>query len=181
MAEIGQLSIFFIVGYFFGNINGGYLLVKLIKKLDIREEYTGNAGARNAYRLLGKAGFAGTVLIDGLKTIIVYLGVVYFYPNWNMAAIVAVVGVFIGHCYPILLGFRGGMGIVVYLASALVVIPWSIVALIVVALGSYQFIKNKTVAGLLGVLCIPIIGYFSLSSWAWKIYFIAENVSMNCY
>lgn len=172
MPEMIQLVLLFLVGYMVGNINGGYVLVKLIKKVDIRQQFSGNAGARNAYRILGKSGFAGTVLIDGLKTIFVYVGVTYFFHGWDLATVVAVLGVFIGHCYPILLGFRGGMGIVVYLASALVVVPWSIVAMIVVALVLYQIIKHKTIAGLIGVACIPVMCYFNPISIEWKTYFI---------
>ena len=42
-----QLGLILLIGYLVGTINGGYLLVKFRKKQDIREQFSGNAGARN--------------------------------------------------------------------------------------------------------------------------------------
>lgn len=166
-----QLGLILLIGYLVGTINGGYLLVKFRKKQDIREQFSGNAGARNVYRVMGKYGFIGTILIDGLKTIGIYLVINYYFPDWTMAKIIVFIGVFLGHCFPVFLGFRGGMGVVVYLASTLLILPFAIVILVAVTLLVYAIFRNKTLAGLLGMACIPVTSFYSPLSISWTYYF----------
>jgi glycerol-3-phosphate acyltransferase PlsY len=95
--------------YALGCANGAYYLVRLRTRQDLRALGSGNAGARNAGRVMGRAGFAGALILDACKGIAAVLatralgasdGVVAF----SAAAVVS------GHIWPAQLGFRGGKG-----------------------------------------------------------------------
>ncbi len=104
-----------IVSYLFGSFPTAILAGKLLKKIDIREYGSGNAGATNVFRVLGwKAGLS-VLLIDMLKGFIpVFFIAPYFQPNpdtviyYQVAAAVAAIA---GHIWTIFAGFKGGKGV----------------------------------------------------------------------
>ena len=103
----------FLIGYLFGSIPFGYLYGRLAGVGDIRTIGSGNIGATNVLRT-GRKGLAAlTLLSDAAKGFVPvllarhYLG---FEPALATAA-----GAFIGHLYPVWLGFRGGKGVATYI------------------------------------------------------------------
>ncbi len=104
-----------IVSYLFGSFPTAILAGKLLKKIDIRDYGSGNAGATNVFRVLGwKAGLS-VLLIDMLKGFIpVFFIAPYFQPNpdtviyYQVAAAVAAIA---GHIWTIFAGFKGGKGV----------------------------------------------------------------------
>ena len=98
-----------IIAYFIGNFSSAYIIGKVFKKIDIRKSGSGNAGATNAVRVMGKKLGVLTFLLDFIKGIIaVLLG------NFIMGysgSLVAAVFVVIGHDWPAFFGFKGGKGI----------------------------------------------------------------------
>jgi glycerol-3-phosphate acyltransferase PlsY len=99
------------VAYLFGSIPTGFLLVKYYKGIDIRTVGSGNTGANNVRRILGKEWAIFVAVVDMLKGVIGLLGAMasgITYP-WIISA-VALAGV-MGHNYPVWLKFKGGKGI----------------------------------------------------------------------
>ncbi len=106
--------IFLLAGYVLGLIQTGYIFGKT-KNIDIREYGSGNAGATNTLRVLGKkAGFI-VFLGDFLKALIPCLLVRYFFrsePNTgDIYMLYTGFGVVLGHSYPFYLKFKGGKGV----------------------------------------------------------------------
>ena len=66
MITIPQILLI-IAAYFIGAIPFAYIIVKLVKNIDIRTVGSGNAGATNAARVLGKWGFISVFILDALK------------------------------------------------------------------------------------------------------------------
>jgi len=99
-----------IIAYFIGSIPFGFLLTKLIKDIDIRQVGSGNPGATNVARVLGKPYGVLVFFLDMLKGFLS----VYFFDRLfsgyghNLALILCGVGVICGHTFPIFLGFKGG-------------------------------------------------------------------------
>lgn len=147
------LSVLF--GYFIGNFQSSYILGKTVKKLDIREHGSGNAGATNAVRVMGwKLGliaFVGDILKAVMAVIIARM---YF--DSSLAGLYAGVGVVIGHNWPVVLGFKGGKGI----ASTLgLLLAYDIrIGLIAWALSAIVILKTKYVSlgSILLVVLMPI-------------------------
>ena len=103
-------------GYLLGSIPFGLILTKLSGGADLRNIGSGNIGATNVLRTGNKALAALTLVLDGLKgTAAVLLGA-QFGPY---AAMLAGLGAFLGHLFPIWLGFRGGKGVATYIGVAL--------------------------------------------------------------
>jgi acyl phosphate:glycerol-3-phosphate acyltransferase len=111
------LPLALIIGYLFGSIPFGVILTKLAGTADLRTIGSGSIGATNVLRT-GRKGLAvGTLLGDALKgTAAVVLSGYLGGPN---AAMLAGLGAFLGHLFPIWLKFRGGKGVAVYIGILL--------------------------------------------------------------
>ena len=107
------LIVAFVIGYLCGSIPFGLILTRLAGTQDLRSIGSGNIGATNVLRT-GRKGLAAATLIgDMLKgTAAVIIAGYLDGPN---AAMVAALGAFLGHLFPVWLKFRGGKGVAVYI------------------------------------------------------------------
>ncbi len=111
------LPVAFIIGYFLGSIPFGLVLTKLAGTADLRSIGSGNIGATNVLRTGRKGLAAATLLLDMLKgTAAVIIAGYFGGPN---AAMLAGLGAFLGHLFPVWLKFRGGKGVAVYIGVLL--------------------------------------------------------------
>jgi glycerol-3-phosphate acyltransferase PlsY len=103
-------------GYLMGSVPYGLVLTRLAGLGDIRTIGSGNIGATNVLRT-GRKGLAfATFLGDALKGTVAILITAYFLPE---AAPLAALGAFVGHLYPVWLGFKGGKGVATYIGILL--------------------------------------------------------------
>lgn len=105
------MSIFWLIfGYIAGSCPTGYLAVKILKGLDVRDFGSGNIGATNTGRVLGKKWAVAVAVFDMLKGGMAVLLASFF---TDSSIILALTGVFsvLGHNYPVWLGWRGGKGV----------------------------------------------------------------------
>jgi acyl phosphate:glycerol-3-phosphate acyltransferase len=119
----------------FGSIPCGLVLTRLFGKEDIRQAGSGNIGATNVYRVAGRGFGVATLVCDTLKGVIPTLIAV----NLESFSIVQVATVavvtFLGHLYPVYIGFKGGKGVASALGIFIVLSPKSVlVALVVFAI-----------------------------------------------
>ena len=106
----------FACGYLLGSIPFGLILAKLAGLGDLRQIGSGNIGATNVLRAGSKGLAALTLILDAAKgTAAVLLGA-YWGPD---AAILAGLGAFLGHLFPVWLGFRGGKGVATFIGVLL--------------------------------------------------------------
>jgi glycerol-3-phosphate acyltransferase PlsY len=121
--------------YLLGSIPFGYLLVRLVRKEDIREKGSGNIGATNVVRSGSKGLGALTFLLDVLKGFLAVMlcGLAAAragMPPEARASVVAVAALcaILGHVYPVWLGFRGGKGVATAFGVFLALAPWAALA-----------------------------------------------------
>ncbi|MFA6571593.1 MAG: glycerol-3-phosphate acyltransferase [Bacteroidota bacterium] len=154
--------IVFICSYLLGCISTGYYLVKLKKRVNIREIGSGSTGATNVGRVLGKKGYFFTFLIDFAKGISVIL--LCNYLNFSETfTLLCGMALLCGHVWPIQLGFHGGKGISVMVGFFII---WNFTFLIISALVGlivFLFIRKFTISGLIGILVIPV--YCVVAQW----------------
>ena len=113
MTSDAFLVVAFAVGYLFGSIPFGLILTKLAGTQDLRSIGSGSIGATNVLRTGNKGLAVGTLLGDALKgTAAVVLMGYYAGPN---AAMLAALGAFLGHLFPVWLKFKGGKGVATYI------------------------------------------------------------------
>jgi acyl phosphate:glycerol-3-phosphate acyltransferase len=102
-----------LIGYLLGSIPFGLVLTRLAGTADLRSIGSGNIGATNVLRTGHKGLAAATLLLDALKgTAAVIIAGYFGGPN---AAMLAGLGAFLGHLFPVWLKFRGGKGVAVYI------------------------------------------------------------------
>ena len=110
-----RIVISFFFSFFLGSIPTAFLLVKKIKGLDIREHGSGNVGATNAFRVLGKKGGSLVFALDFLKGAIPAWLVLALYPSGGISvptvALIVASAAILGHIFTPFLGFRGGKGV----------------------------------------------------------------------
>ncbi len=148
-----------IIGYLLGNINAAYILGKVFKGIDIREEGTSNAGASNAVIVMGWKFGAATFFFFFLKAAIAMCLVKYI-TNGNTAfTVLAGVMAMVGHIYPVFMKFKGGKGIASILGMMLGLNGFiALVLYITIVLGAV--ITNYLVIGELFILILfPVAVY----------------------
>ncbi len=107
----------FVFGYLCGSIPFGVILTRLSGAPDVRSIGSGNIGATNVLRS-GRKALAGATLIgDMLKGTVAVLLAGYFLDR--DAALCAAFGAFLGHLFPVWLGFKGGKGVATYIGLLL--------------------------------------------------------------
>jgi glycerol-3-phosphate acyltransferase PlsY len=107
----------FMIGYLFGSIPFGLVLTRLAGTQDLRSIGSGSIGTTNVLRTGRKDLAAATLIGDMLKgtAAVAIAG----YIDGPSAAMVAALGAFLGHLYPVWLKFRGGKGVAVYIGVLL--------------------------------------------------------------
>jgi len=100
----------FVLAFLAGSIPFGYLVGRVFYRRDIRAQGSGNIGAMNALRTLGRGGAIAVLLLDALKGFIPTLWAAAAFRGEPIAALVAG-GAVLGHCFSPWLRFRGGKGI----------------------------------------------------------------------
>lgn len=134
-------------GYAFGLFQTAYIIGK-IHHIDIREYGSGNSGATNALRVLGKRAGLMVYLGDCLKCVIACLIARlifnHFAPEMTLLMVVYTgLGVVLGHIFPFYMGFKGGKGIsaisgaVISLLDWRIILPCLVVFILVVAISRY--------------------------------------------
>ena len=112
-----SLPLAFVIGYLLGSVPFGLVLTRLAGTPDLRSIGSGNIGATNVLRTGRKGLAAATLILDMLKgTAAVVIAGYFGGPN---AAMLAALGAFLGHLFPVWLNFRGGKGVAVYIGLLL--------------------------------------------------------------
>ena len=113
----GALLIAGAIGYLLGPIPFGLLLTRSAGTVDVRSIGSGNIGATNVLRTGRKDLAATTLVLDGLKGAVAVLLAFHF---WGRdPALAAAFGAFLGHIFPVWLGFKGGKGVATFFGSLL--------------------------------------------------------------
>ncbi|MDQ2992708.1 MAG: glycerol-3-phosphate 1-O-acyltransferase PlsY [Candidatus Eremiobacteraeota bacterium] len=152
-----------IAAFLIGSIPFGYLIGRFIYGTDIRATGSGNIGAMNAMRSLGKRGAVAVLVLDALKGFIPVVLMGRFVPSDLAIALAASLAV-VGHCYSPWLGFKGGKGVATSV-GALFGIAWP---LGLIAIGGWvvgaAVTRYSSVGSMLAVLiAIPALWFFTHS------------------
>ena len=148
-----------IIGYLFGCIQNPYILVKLIKKVDIRSIGSGNAGATNVSRILGfKFGILAGFL-DVLKCFLAVVLVKYVFASNYDYMLLSGTACIIGHIFPLFLGFKGGKGVATTIGLLAAFNPVVAVAAVLI-IATITFVTNYVALGsILVYLLFPVFFY----------------------
>jgi glycerol-3-phosphate acyltransferase PlsY len=155
-----------LIGYLFGSIPFGLILTRLAGTQDLRTVGSGNIGATNVLRTGNKGLAAATLIGDMLKgTVAVIIAGYWGGPS---AAMLAALGAFLGHLFPVWLNFKGGKGVAVYI-GVLIGLFWpAAVVFCVLWLATAATSRYSSLAALVASFVTPIFlwwfGHLALAS-----------------
>jgi glycerol-3-phosphate acyltransferase PlsY len=147
-------------GYLCGSIPFGLILTRIAGTTDLRAIGSGNIGATNVLRT-GRRGLAAATLIgDALKGTLAVL-LVYFYYGTEYRyfahelALPAAAGAFLGHLFPVWLGFKGGKGVATYI-GLLLALAWPVaIAFVLIWLAVAALTRYSSLAALVASAATP--------------------------
>ena len=142
-----------ILGYLLGSIPFGVILTRLGGAGDLRGVGSGNIGATNVLRTGRKGLAAATLVLDALKGWFAVWLVERLFPGQGP---LAAAGAFLGHCYPVWLGFRGGKGVAITMGIAAAL--WWPVGLVfaLVWLAVLALTRVSSLAGIAAAISSPV-------------------------
>jgi glycerol-3-phosphate acyltransferase PlsY len=159
---LSSLEIALVVGsYVLGGFCAAYYLVRLSGRGDVRSVGSGNAGATNAARLLGRTGFLCVFGLDLVKGVIP-VGVARLADMGTLTAGLAMIAVVLGHVLPLQLGFQGGKGVSTAMGALLVFDTVATGIVLAAFVPGYLVFRRFTPAGLaaLGVTPVALLGLY---------------------
>jgi len=140
-------------GYALGSIPFGYLLAHIAGLGDIRAVGSGNIGATNVLRTGRKALAAVTLIADAVKGAAAVLIAAQWGPD---TAALAGLGAFLGHLFPVWLGFRGGKGVATFLGVVGATV-WQVAGVFAaVWLAVAALTRYSSLAALIGAVLAPL-------------------------
>ena len=151
------LLLWAVVGYLLGSIPTGVILARAMGLGDLRQIGSGNIGATNVLRTGNKWAAALTLLGDALKgAAAVLLARAFAAPD---AVQLAALAAFLGHCFPVWLGFKGGKGVATFLGLMLALVPLAgVIACAIWALTA-KLGKISSLAALMAAGWTPVVLY----------------------
>ncbi|HEY8594318.1 MAG TPA: glycerol-3-phosphate 1-O-acyltransferase PlsY [Devosiaceae bacterium] len=123
--DITSIVIALVAGYLLGSIPFGLLITRAAGLGDIRGIGSGNIGATNVLRTGRRELAALTLVLDAAKGFFAVILVRYMFPYPPLAYSIAGFAAFIGHIFPVWLGFKGGKGVATYI-GVLLGINWMV-------------------------------------------------------
>lgn len=120
----GMLIAIAVLGYLLGSIPFGVLVTKMMGLGDLRKIGSGNIGATNVLRTGNKGAALATLLLDGGKGAAAVL-IARAVTGHEDAAQLAGLSAFLGHLFPVWLGFKGGKGVATFLGT-LLALAWPV-------------------------------------------------------
>lgn len=154
MSALGLPALILLGSYLLGSIPFGLLVTRFGGGGDLRKIGSGNIGATNVLRTGNKKLAAATLLLDALKGT---AAVVIANALWGYeASLVAGFFAFMGHLFPVWLGFKGGKGVAVYIGVLLGVEPLMMLAFALVWLATAFITKYSSLSALVAMLVIPV-------------------------
>ncbi len=152
------------LAYLLGSIPFGYLLVRLVRREDIRVSGSGNIGATNVARSGAKGLALLTLLLDAAKTFLAVVLARHFVPGNFDFTVVAAIAAMLGYIFPVWLGFRGGKGVAGGLGVFLALTPWIALCALGVFLLVVATSRYVSLASLAAAVSMPFFALFFLHS-----------------
>ena len=155
VGNLGQWIVYaLILGYLIGSIPFGLVLTRAAGLGDIRQIGSGNIGATNVLRTGNKRLAAATLFLDGLKATVAVLIANHWYGS--APAVAAGFAAFVGHLYPVWLGFKGGKGVATYIGALLGLIPWAAALFAATWLATAYVKRYSSLAALVASAIVPL-------------------------
>ncbi len=151
-----QWIVVLLTGYLLGSIPVGYLVVRWLRGIDVREVGSGRTGGTNVLRAAGWKAAVLTGVGDGLKALAAVLFARQLGGSPLLVALAGVTAV-VGHNYSVFLGFRGGAGTMASIGGATGLWPWSLPISLLVLLPTALLTRRASLGSITLALVLPLL------------------------
>lgn len=155
-----------VFAYLLGAVPFGVIVTRLWARKDVRSVGSGNIGATNVARAAGKKAAALVLLLDALKGLVpVLIARALLDDPWWIAGVG--LAAFLGHVFPVYLGFRGGKGVATALGVTLAVAPLAGVAGALTYVAVYKIWRVSSVGSLSAALVATALAFLTVGHEAY--------------
>ncbi|MFH1564185.1 MAG: glycerol-3-phosphate 1-O-acyltransferase PlsY [Nitrospirota bacterium] len=154
-----EIILIIIMSYLIGSIPTAYLVGRIFGKVDIRTIGSGNVGASNVYRAVGKTAGISVLIIDILKGFLPVC-LVHYLGYDILTMIVAGLGAISGHVWTVFLKFKGGKGVATGLGVFLGLAPVPILIILVIFILVVAISKYISLGSIIGAFLLPPLLFF---------------------
>ncbi|MCD9021222.1 glycerol-3-phosphate 1-O-acyltransferase PlsY [Cohnella silvisoli] len=147
------------VSYLLGSISFSILFARWLRKIDIREHGSGNAGATNTLRVLGKGPAIAVFLLDIAKGSVAVLVGLWLGDGKDWIPVLCGLAAIAGHNWPVYFRFKGGKGIATTVGALVV---WAFVPTLIagiLAILVIVFTRYVSLGSMIFAVCLPILFY----------------------
>lgn len=150
-----KYAVLVILGYMIGSIPCSYIVSRMLGHIDIRNHGSGNSGATNVFRTLGKKAGIYAFIGDFLKGLLAaYVGRYFLGTEGSLICSTFAV---IGHCYPFTIGFKGGKGVATTIGMIFGVNPLIGLILITIQLLVILLTKYMSLSSIISAAMFPVV------------------------
>lgn len=160
-----------LVAYIVGATPFGFLAGKA-KGIDIREHGSGNIGATNVLRVLGKPVGITVLVLDVMKGLVPVI-IAKLVSDSSLVHIATAMAAIIGHNYTFWLGFKGGKGIATTGGAILPIMPWALIAAVlgwIIVLKLSRYVSLASIAAALIIPLTLVVENLITGTWEWNIF-----------
>jgi glycerol-3-phosphate acyltransferase PlsY len=152
-----------VIGYFCGSVPFGLLLTRAAGLGDVRSIGSGSIGATNVLRTGNRWLAAATLILDAAKAAVPVLLIGALWGE--VAGMVCAIFAFLGHCFPLWLGFKGGKGVAVMIGS-LLALSWPVGLIFCAVWLVIAFARRiSSLSALTAAATAPIFAYVVVGEW----------------
>jgi glycerol-3-phosphate acyltransferase PlsY len=164
-----------LLAYLLGSLSFGLLMARLYGGADLRRSGSGNIGATNVVRSLGKTAGLLTLVGDAAKGLVA----VWLAQAWGHASLLPAVAACVavlGHMFPLYHGFRGGKGVATALGVLLPILPLPLLGGLLVWLVVVAIWRYVSAGSILAALVVPLLAV--LWSYPWPLVLAAVLIAL---
>lgn len=144
-----------VLSYASGGVPSGYLLARALQGIDIREHGSGNPGAANVYRVVGRPAGIATLVLDGGKGFLPVLLAHRLFPDLPWLPALCGAAAIVGHDWSPFLGFGGGKGVATTAGVFLALWPMPLLASFAAFVAGVSFSGHISVGSMAGATVFP--------------------------
>jgi len=171
------------IGYFFGSFPAGYFAGRFAG-VDVRSQGSGNIGATNVLRVLGKRWGYPVFAIDVFKGLAAVRLAFFLARYWpasqpyaEYVAILTAIMSIVGHMFPIWLRFKGGKGVATTAGALFGLMPWAVPCFFLIWFIVFETTRYVSLASIITAISLPIVAalfarWGFIDTWA-LVYFCA--------
>ncbi|MDP8248346.1 MAG: glycerol-3-phosphate 1-O-acyltransferase PlsY [Candidatus Tritonobacter lacicola] len=146
-----------VMAYLIGSVPTAFIIARLAGGIDIRKHGSGNAGATNVFRTVGKAAGTACFLCDAGKGLAAVILAGALFPATGLPGeLLAFAAVVAGHNWPVFLGFRGGKGMATMIGGFLGIAPWVVLSCILLWLLVVTLSRYVSLGSIAAAAAIPL-------------------------